>query len=173
MVVETAVTPLAVAGACSPAPATPRARHCSTMENAKLGDAMIEKLRASGTAAEREKIDALGACAPARRRRRRPHRCRVCYVARASVKRLLPPPSSLPHAERLQQQALALKAEQEEKLKLVVEGETLKTVAAEAEVRWLPASPRRVPLFVAATPYRPPSPPRRSAPDGRKLRSPS
>jgi hypothetical protein len=32
----------------------------STMENALLGDSMIEKLRASGTAAEKEKHDAMG-----------------------------------------------------------------------------------------------------------------
>lgn len=33
------------------------------MENALLGDSMIEKLRAEGTAAEKEKLDAMGACA--------------------------------------------------------------------------------------------------------------
>ncbi len=32
----------------------------STMENALLGDSMIEKLRSSGTAAEKEKSDAMG-----------------------------------------------------------------------------------------------------------------
>lgn len=32
------------------------------MENAKLGDAMIENLRASGTAAEKEKQAAMGTC---------------------------------------------------------------------------------------------------------------
>jgi len=66
------------------------------MENAKLGDAMIEKLRAHGTAAEKEKIDVM---------------------------------------ERLQEQAMALKAEQEEKLKLHMDAETLKAMAAAAEVR--------------------------------------
>lgn len=38
--------------------ATPR---CSTMENAKLGDSMVERLRAEGTAAEKEKEDAMSA----------------------------------------------------------------------------------------------------------------
>ena len=33
-----------------------------TMENALLGDSMIEKLRAEGTAAEKEKLDAMGTC---------------------------------------------------------------------------------------------------------------
>lgn len=63
------------------------------MENAKLGDAMIEKLRAHGTSAEKEKHDAM---------------------------------------ERLQQQAMALKSEQEEKMKLMAEGESIKASAAEA-----------------------------------------
>jgi hypothetical protein len=42
------------------------------MENALLGDSMIEKLRASGTAAEKEKEDAMRecVCAAARMARR-------------------------------------------------------------------------------------------------------
>jgi hypothetical protein len=68
------------------------------MENAKLGDAMVEKLRAQGTVAEKEKHDAM---------------------------------------ERLQAQAVALKAEQEEKLRLAMEGETPKATVAEVTVRAL------------------------------------
>jgi hypothetical protein len=79
------------------------------MENAKLGDAMIEKLRAHGTAAEKEKIDVM---------------------------------------ERLQEQAMALKAEQEEKLKLHMDAETLKAMAAAAEVR--PAAAWGVGVLTAA-----------------------
>ena len=44
-------------------PSPPRCpAHRSTMENAKLGDSMVERLRAEGTAAEKEKEDAMGAC---------------------------------------------------------------------------------------------------------------
>jgi hypothetical protein len=55
-------------GGCPPAHAAPTATAAcdlasprSTMENALLGDSMIEKLRASGTTAEKEKEEAMRA----------------------------------------------------------------------------------------------------------------
>ena len=67
-----------------------------TMENAKLGDALIEKMRASGPEAEKAATLAM---------------------------------------EKLQQQAMALKLEQEEMMKKHMDVETLKKMAADAEVR--------------------------------------